>query len=535
MEGVEDLQVFLRLYDIRADIGELENLWEGIGEPILVDEKKGWDNDNLILQIVKVWELDNTRIALWNNREVDVHYPKSRVYDYIDEGRYAFRGILLLFDPVNPGVLGMIKKYWGMMGEELCDYRDLQFFRDDEPKFTLSYEEFSSMVRRFERTGRNAQNVDLELLRAWMKKVNDGSSNGLDAVKLDDKFIYADGMRFGVDGMWLEEYLIPYLVGYREHHHPHWEWYPGMNLDGVDRDCVMEGFYSGVRSLSRDGVYTLWLGKYAVQLRIQHKNRRLCRLIEGVKVRRLDFLHALEQGLEHPKPEYRKFLRKLWKNPEYVSQLREEGVDMVLFNGPGSDLNITLKFDKVGGRWYLISPVDGEMYHIPGGFRKIRSLNDDEPPSMWGPLYYGDVFEFYMKLRDVLPLEHIIRVICTAREEQREAERKSRRLLGETLEKYPDRVKEGKFAPDRQRYGEEELRGYVVKGKRRNYFLEKDRNGVFTYPEGRYVCIVDDGKSRGLPNYDKLISRMYLLMNDDELEAEVHTLRHGDELVLRAN
>jgi hypothetical protein len=531
LESVEDLWVFLRLYGIRADREELGALWKGVEEPVVVDEGEG-SNSDMVVQIASVWGKDNARVVLWNSREVEVHYPGSPVFDYMDEGRYSYRGVILLFDPTSPRVLRMIRKHWNMVEEEVTDHRDLEFFRDEEPKFTLSYEEFSSMVRRFESMAKNGRDMDLELVRAWMNRVNEAEDNGLDAVSLDEEYIYMDGLRFGIEGVKLEEYLVPHV----DEHPYHWIADPEEDLDQLDMDSVLLSFYSGVNSLTREGVYTMWLGKYEVELRVQRRNRRLYQFLEGVKVRRLDFQHALEQALEHPKEEYADFLRALWRSPEYVSVLRREGLTFIACDGPRGELSISLRFAKVGGRWYLISPVDGEMYHIPGGLRRIKQLDAHTPPAEWGPLYYRDIFELYTKLRGILPREHIIRTIRVSREEQRRAEEKSRMLLEETLEKYPDRVKEGTFNPEDHGYSRRELRGYVVKGKRRNYFIEEHRHGVFTYPEGRYVCIVDNHREgMALPSLDKLVSRIYLLMNDDELEGEVRTLRHHDELILRAN
>ncbi|MDP6612752.1 MAG: hypothetical protein QF673_01885 [Candidatus Hydrothermarchaeota archaeon] len=534
MESVEDLQVFLRLHGIKARPEKLRTLWGGMKKPIVVDETKGGGDDNLILQIVKVWERDNKRIVLWNDRRLAVHYPGyHRVYDYMDEGRYLYRGVLLLFDEMSEGVIKDIRRYWSKLPLDFGNYwrdYDENLYLEDK-KITLTYREFLSLIQRCERTGGTQLAYDSEEAKAWLRGVNDASGKGLEEVRVYDNYIRIGDLKFGIVGIKLWEYIIP-LGNYDCPFHG-----PNDNPGPAAQEYVTIGFFHGVEELRAEGVYTLWLGRYTAKLRIQLRNKCLIRYLEGVRVRSTDFIYAMEKALEHDKQGYRELVRELWRTPRYVSELKEDGADFVVVNGGRwRELSINIRFERVNRKWHVVSPLDDELFYLPGGIHRVKRLVGRGYFLDGGySSFYEDIYDLYQVLIDILPGEHVIRIFDVAREEQRRAEKKSRRLLKETLMKYPERVKDGTFRPEDRMHHRGELRGYVVKGERRNYFLDKHDHRVYTYPEGRYVCIVDDHwRGMTLPSLDKLVSRMYLLMNDGELEAEVETLRHRDELVLRA-
>jgi hypothetical protein len=67
------------------------------------------------------------------------------------------------------------------------------------------------------------------------------------------------------------------------------------------------------------------------------------------------------------------------------------------------------------------------------------------------------------------------------------------------------------------------MTGYLVNGKRREYFVELKSNRVFEFPSGRYICIVDKGHSV-LTGVEALVNRLYALSNDSRLAKEINTL-----------
>lgn len=67
------------------------------------------------------------------------------------------------------------------------------------------------------------------------------------------------------------------------------------------------------------------------------------------------------------------------------------------------------------------------------------------------------------------------------------------------------------------------LRGYIVRGKLRNYLVEERKCMVYEYPTGRYICMVDKGQNEH-SNVARLVNRFFALSNDSKLAKEISTL-----------
>jgi hypothetical protein len=121
-----------------------------------------------------------------------------------------------------------------------------------------------------------------------------------------------------------------------------------------------------------------------------------------------------------------------------------------------------------------------------------------------------------------ITIDDITIIINGAQKDYTTAVEKSEQLLKDTeklfkisVEKYP--LSDGTVRE-----------GYLIKGKLRTYLLEAKesadgRNGVYEYPTGRYICIVD--KSNNQVGKDKLVNRIFALHNDELIAQEVSTLR----------
>lgn len=68
------------------------------------------------------------------------------------------------------------------------------------------------------------------------------------------------------------------------------------------------------------------------------------------------------------------------------------------------------------------------------------------------------------------------------------------------------------------------MKGFKVKGKLRNYFIEKSTNKVFNADSGSYICIVNGKGDMGV-GYDSLVARMLALSNDSVMTNQITTLK----------
>lgn len=74
---------------------------------------------------------------------------------------------------------------------------------------------------------------------------------------------------------------------------------------------------------------------------------------------------------------------------------------------------------------------------------------------------------------------------------------------------------------------DDEVDGVWVKGKLREYFIDMEAR-VFDYKGGKatqYRCIVDKSVGRELNKIDRVITRIYWLLNDKYVVDKVETLK----------
>ena len=69
--------------------------------------------------------------------------------------------------------------------------------------------------------------------------------------------------------------------------------------------------------------------------------------------------------------------------------------------------------------------------------------------------------------------------------------------------------------------------GYIIEGGFRKYIIDKqNKNNVYAYPEGNYICMIDKNNNASL-GVDRLVNRIFALKNDKLVSEEVHTLTFG--------
>lgn len=161
------------------------------------------------------------------------------------------------------------------------------------------------------------------------------------------------------------------------------------------------------------------------------------------------------------------------------------------------------------------------IMYIVLGDKEYKIKDTNRLITLQGQSDLGEIMEVLMgdKIIDGLNLIDAKQLLKLAKIEYSDAVGKSEKLLKET-EKQLKLVKQTNIKMDSLVIKE----GYVVQGKLRQYVVESnDKCGVYEYPSGRYICIVD--KSTSQVGKDKLINRLYAVANDQALAQEIHTLK----------
>lgn len=79
------------------------------------------------------------------------------------------------------------------------------------------------------------------------------------------------------------------------------------------------------------------------------------------------------------------------------------------------------------------------------------------------------------------------------------------------------------ITPAEQTFDGEKMSGYIVHGRLAAYFINKETAKVWTYPNGRYICIAD-ASSDPVCLIDRVVSRILALQNDIAMTGKISTL-----------
>ncbi len=330
---------------------------------------------------------------------------------------------------------------------------------------------------------------------------------------MGEEFIRAGELRYGVEGQKLRDYVV---FDSRWYGLP----YPGMRFRA---EHVLSAFYNGL-SYRLEGEHVVWLGRFSIRFKAVKNGSHLYRYMEGKKFSRHDVRSLAADASRYSDRE--SFLKNLQKFKERKKAKAGE-LAIPVEDSNGMLLQLRFEIKRVEGKRGLVSPLTGELFHLPrDSWHKLKRLSMSSSRA--------GLFQVFRLLSEHIPEERLLQIIYRAREDAKLAEERSKKLLDETLRKYPDRIREGTFDEGDRGHVMHMRNGYIVKGEKRNYFIGEKGAMIYTYPEGCYVCIVDEEEGRMLPSHDRLVSRMLLLMNDSRLESDVPTLMDEDELRLIA-
>lgn len=533
----EEFWKFLRAHGIVTDRAFLSKLYEAMPRPVVFG--KGQEKA-VLSKIAAVWGIDNTRIALLSRKGVLVSTPNEEVYNFVDAGNHVLEhwegrrirvyilNVQSLSDSTLDALVKHIREYLktGLLLSEVVTEQELQM---------IEGRTMSRLAPHFD------ENTFLEA-----KKVLSTACNA----RLEDRFLHVVGRKYGIEELDFKEYLcIRYYT-----------------LQGLCRNI-----FTSASEIRAEGEFTAWVGERNVKYKIARYRGKCLRSINGIKLRDgREVAYALENASEMSSEAFAELLEKLAENSWYIVEVERNGIKLLVNARIPADmyhyypvryylehhrtnlcvLNLGVRCSE--GKLYLASPVDSyevcagtsieAIAQIFAGSSVYDALMAGHWTSRWRydrtskleRLWYSlirphtiDTFTAFKRLCRFFPEEKVFEMLDFAREEHRKAEERSRQLLSEVLQKHGDRV----MCSELRR-----LKGYIVKGQMRNYFVS-EKGEVYTYPEGRYVCIVGAGREfHEMPTSDDVVSRIYLCLNDAKLRHEVNTLEDADEeVVLRVS
>ena len=502
LKSWRELENFLRVWGIREE--RAKEIWESMEKPVLLKRVRGWEGEHLwniyLLKIVDVWERDNVRIVLWNNKVVTAVSSGNKIYNYLDRGFYRIGKFIIRTKNLSGDMVEKIKKAIKKRGSVFQD----PFF----PGKAITLRELEKMLEEHEEGYRfHTHHLSPgERGTAVIERI----SRMLKNVKVTERYFIINGRRLGVVGRKLEEYVD---LSFME------------EVEGDEIEWVVDHFLQGLLWESK-GEQKVRIGKITAVFEFGRKIR-----VDGREVFRENLKPLVLRGLKaKSRREFIKILDDLQERPFLLRKFLSKGLvitgetDME-FKGVEFVIRLGVEYEK--GKLYLVSPVSEERALVKRNTYFWKASASDGPgnllESIKDSLDFNGPFFVFRVLSRLFGKEEAFWIMDHGRGNAKEAKSRAVKLLDEVLKKNRNRVFEDVHLGDE---------GYVVKGEMRNYFVTKEEGCVRTWPEGTYICIAEEDE-HVLPE-DKVVSRILLLLNDSKLRAHVNTLNGDvDEIILR--
>lgn len=439
----------------------------------------------------------------------------DKCYDYVDAGRFFIS--TNTFDSPSFGTMMLIDPQPVIPKREVIE--DFEKNNTSELPMLATNADIGLLVKRLQQK--------LERQRSEEKaqdELNKKLESRLEYLKEDDKFLNINGIIFRKSGITYEKQILTC-------NDPNPLWVHALlslvirfvNLDTLTFDHVFPAFIKTIISkVNKDQVeMSGTIGEVTFKItRTRIKNAagvtNVLTYINGIRVNFEEASECLERALCFiDQKSYNYFLSEVSKCSLKIHKYLQRGVSMNVrdeFNN--CSINMKLPLVRSKNINYLV--IEGKKFKVKDSHKIIELTKARD---------LVEVLNVFMnpKILEGMDFDQIKALVKAAEKEFITAIEKSQKLLKDTEARFGLTL--GTYTVNTGHT----LHGYIIKGKLDTYLLEVDvddpekKNGVYRYPSGQYICIVD--KSAAQVGMDKVVNRIYALHNDSMLANQIHTLK----------
>lgn len=300
-------------------------------------------------------------------------------------------------------------------------------------------------------------------------------------------------------------------------------------LDTIYCGFINIQYANSLDDLHKDEIYVrdeligkkILLGSFPVVITKEKKNGKTFHLINGVAISQRELKDVLCRALTfQDEQSYNSFLKVVKRHTLTAHKFLTDGlkISQKIYDPKtrGEIIQTVLFKVRRDGVRYVISAGSKENKNyveatIKGGIATMLKMSSD---NYWLDNLGEDIDEGDARAKELISIGTI---------EFIDTMKRAKELLQSVLEKYPEKVKQIEIQHDGKKKS-----GIWVKGRIREYFIDLENAGVYDYEGGeirQYRCIVDQGIGAELNVYDRIITRIYSLMNDRFIVDRVTTLK----------
>jgi len=440
-------------------------------------------------KILKVIEIDNLRICAvkeFNHLVIIFANPESEYYNYLDEGRYFYRydDSLKFFDmEIKDDDIDMVSNLFDDLSNTEIEHLPLLI----DKKHIDDLENQKDMQEKLEKEKDEKKE---KLKEAILNSYRENGFVVINGIKINkDGYAEFEGRKIGSENG--NEFIKDI----------------DLTDEQLDFNELFNNFCENVSRRKGDNV--IWLGKFSVEVVFRNNFLYIRTKNKDYRINKNELSEVLKRGICFDSLEdYEKLLSEVSKCSIKIHNILSQGL-IIHFE---SKYN---RYEKTPIKLNIIR--EKNKHFIVVGNRKIKIHNINALLNLtykYGKLYrnFNYISTILMKNTDLNENE-VVLVLKDGLKEYKEAIKRSEELLKETIKVL--NIKEAEM--DNQK-------GYIVNGKLRTYFVTNDLK-IYEYPNMKYICVIDKGRTDDVVGKDRLISRLYALSNDNLVINDIHTLR----------
>ena len=436
-------------------------------------------------KILEVIEKNNKRYCLLinsNDFNLLIRDCNSPIYNYLDKGRYFKEDNRYSYNNNNYNFFDLN-----------IDISLIKEFNRDCEGIHLIYEEDIKKALRGEKVKEKLEEKKSEEERKLSEEVEKKIKK--------EGFIEVNGINFNY-----RNGLISYnglKVGCKKDKKTEFDYlkdvvsFNDLRKDDLDFNNIFDRYCREMSyKINRDEI-VFFCGKFSVNLNLKGNY-----YINHIRINKGEIHEVLTKAICFDKvSEYEKLLKEVSKCSIRIHNILNNGINVKLSNSLGTEIYFKIPIVRVKNKNKI--KLNDKLIEI----KRTNSLT----PLDSGKNTIDKIIEVLTKNSEIKE-DEVMSLIKVGLVEYKEAIRKSEELLKETIT-ILGITKANINGTD----------GYIIKGKLREYFIDEDCK-IYTYPEHRYLCVVDRTNKIGVGK-DKIISRMYALKNDEYLINDISTLK----------
>ena len=527
-----DLYALLKLMDITTTEEECQSIFKEMKENKYYIPLDSILTEIPLIQIIRVWEINNIRVALWSNHRVELSSVNQTTisgrrieerYNFLDKGNYGYDGIIILWEPDVNERLSLIR-YAEQIKERINGRGILKNnFQTILESIDGSFKE-NRIREELETIEREKRKKEVELKERERKEFETHFKTGIfeteTGISVNKDEAEYGGLVMGINGWDIKNlYYYPSEVE---------------NVDFVvlyNRLCEAillglsgrRGIFSNKEALAKilTSKVNIKVGGFEIAFKRKKGNGGI--FIDNIKIARQNFGGALKRALYYStKEEYHLFLMGLKHTPIKAMELVENGISFMLMeNRSGTGLRdegkaIHWDIKKDNDKYYLIT--GKKEYESKVGYQKLCPLKREVEVLRRRRYRNIDKWGLYQKLSPIFGKKESLEIVEAGLEYYKEIEKRAEQFFNGIVLESNGKIEEGTFDSLGQ--------GWYVKGIKNRYFVAKDGKAYFVEPQekrGMYICIITPTQ-RLFPKYDKIASVVLALLNDQLVAKTVHTL-----------